>query len=585
MKEPVLRLRLVVLVCAILLMTCRGSALSETPGVTASTAYQVIAYNDLGMHCMDDDFSILALLPPFNVLHAQVILKGSVPVVLGSTSVRLTYSAMMDRDGSINRTSAPRPMKTNFWKYVLPLFGVSLPSDQGLAGAKMPGVDNTPRSFQTYDSTRHWFEAKGIPITPVDDELNWNPFSVMKVTARDNSGRSLSTIPVVLPVSSEFHCDVCHETGNDAASPGFHGVPAEKWSQKPDMNSRVRENVLTLHDALNATNLIGQTPVLCFRCHYSAALDLAGTGPTGEQINSQTGRPNSFTSHAMHRHHGSPQLSGIPIPDEGINTCYYCHPGTQTKCLRGTMATAGMVCQSCHGGLPAVANTNRAPWKDLPKCQSCHTGDARHNAGRQIIRRIAYEDGPDIATPLIPDNKRFAENADPANPGKYLLYRNSLGHPSKSGHQSLACPACHGSPHAEWPVGNPRSNDNMAPKQLQGYAGTITECTTCHGVGYTPPSDKLLLGPHGMHSVNDSNWWSVGSYNHKYYIYQDNNPSKVASRLKNCQSCHGLLLEGTVLSRTSTDRVFGTGPMMNQITLKQGTPIHCGLCHSPPAVN
>ena len=30
-------------------------------------------------------------------------------------------------------------------------------------------------------------------------------------------------------------------------------------------------------------------------------------------------------------------------------TCYQCHPGTKTKCLRGAMGNGGMVCQDCHG--------------------------------------------------------------------------------------------------------------------------------------------------------------------------------------------------------------------------------------------
>ena len=43
-------------------------------------------------------------------------------------------------------------------------------------------------------------------------------------------------------------------------------------------------NILKLHDAKHGTDLINQTPVLCASCHYSAALDLAGTGPAGDQF-------------------------------------------------------------------------------------------------------------------------------------------------------------------------------------------------------------------------------------------------------------------------------------------------------------
>lgn len=582
MKRSRVRNLLIILAC--FPAAVAGWAADAPPEAAAD--YRVIGFNDLGMHCLDDDFSVLSLLPPFNVVHAQVIRKGPVPVLLGPAEVRVKYQAMADRTGSINTSSALLPTrKTNFWRYVEPLFGVTLPRDQGLAGARMPGPANTPRLFQSYAAGKGWFEAKGIPITSTDDSGAINPFPLMKVTAYDLSDRPLDSIPVVLPNASEFHCEVCHQTGSDAASDGFHGVPASDWSQRRNLTLQVRENILILHDAMNGTKLFSQKPVLCAKCHYTAALDLAHTGPTGTQINPATGKPYSFMSRAVHRHHGRPQLNGVPIPDEGINTCYYCHPGTKTQCLRGVMSGAGMVCQSCHGGLLAVARSSRRPWKDLPKCQSCHTGDALSNYGGEIVRRVAYLDGPDVATPLIPRNKRFAENPNPADPDRFLLFRDSLGHPGAGGAPGPACSACHGSPHAEWPVSDPAANDNLAPKQLQGYAGAIAECSVCHGKGYSPPAGKLLGGPHGMHAVYDPNWYGIATYDHKYYINQDNNPAKVPVRLRSCQRCHGRSFEGTVLSRASRNRIFYTGPMAdNQITVKKGTPVHCGMCHATPVV-
>ena len=35
----------------------------------------VLAFNDLGMHCLDREFSIFSILPPFNVVNAQVIVQ------------------------------------------------------------------------------------------------------------------------------------------------------------------------------------------------------------------------------------------------------------------------------------------------------------------------------------------------------------------------------------------------------------------------------------------------------------------------------------------------------------------------------
>ena len=42
---------------------------------TASAKTIVVGANDLGMHCMDREFSIFCMLPPFNVVNAQVIMQ------------------------------------------------------------------------------------------------------------------------------------------------------------------------------------------------------------------------------------------------------------------------------------------------------------------------------------------------------------------------------------------------------------------------------------------------------------------------------------------------------------------------------
>jgi hypothetical protein len=64
-----------------------------------------------------------------------------------------------------------------------------------------------------------------------------------------------------------------------------------------------------------------------------------------------------------------------------------------------------------------------------------------------------------------------------------------LFHTSK-GHGGLFCSACHGSPHAIVPTGNPR--DNVQNTALQGHAGTLWDCSVCHG--YYPSAP----GPHGI---------------------------------------------------------------------------------------
>ena len=526
---------------------------------------QVLGFNDLGMHCMDDDYSVFSVLPPFNVLHAQVIQKGTGnlnPVILDASMVDVQYSATSDSSGSVNSTSIG---KTNFWEYVQSLFGTAPAPDEGLLGVKMPSFENGPQSFQEYNANHQLFTAAGIPITPTDDAGNYNPYPLMRISAIDKStGTTLSNLDVTVPVSTEMNCDICHNTGNvaaNAATANKYSDTTFNWSSNQNPILQYKENILLLHDAKHNTNLVNNMPVLCADCHYSPALDLTGAGPQGNQIGK------TLMSHAVHGRHGMNIDGNMPdvtnpaiISDEGKTACYNCHPGKQTQCFRGVMFSAGLNCQSCHGGLLAVAGTfplndgsTRQPWQDLPKCQSCHTGDAVDHMGNDIILESAYMAGDNSAQAIVATNKRFAEQGDE-------LYRNSLGH------GGVSCEACHGSTHAIWPVSDTiGTNDNLTAVQLQGHAGFISECSVCHEAGSLPLTTN---GPHGMHNVGDSRW------NKDHDKFFEQNPDA-------CKACHGTSLQGTVLSKLTKDRVLETDDSGN-IQLVKGTEVACNLCHEMP---
>ena len=208
------------------------------------------------------------------------------------------------------------------------------------------------------------------------------------------------------------------------------------------------------------------------------------------------------------------------------------------------MATAGLVCTDCHGNMTAVGQATRKPWADLPKCQSCHTGDAVNHLGTQIIGRSAYTDSPNTATVIVATNKRFAEQDN-------TLYRNSVGH------SGVACESCHGSTHAEWPT--TQANDNLTATTIQGHDGKITECTACHGTGLPLTTNG---GPHGMHNVNSQAWISG---HHSYASQQA------------CGTCHGTTGAGTVLSKAAVNRTFSADG--RNVSIPKGTQITCSLCH------
>src|SRR5512147_1382020 len=89
-------------------------------GLAQSTSWTMVAWNDLGMHCMDRDFAIFSILPPFNVIHAQLVDGAGQFVDPPPAGTTVTYEAVADPRGSMNRSSIGR---TNFWDHVEALFG------------------------------------------------------------------------------------------------------------------------------------------------------------------------------------------------------------------------------------------------------------------------------------------------------------------------------------------------------------------------------------------------------------------------------------------------------------------------------
>ncbi|HZL98793.1 MAG TPA: hypothetical protein VFD43_00950, partial [Planctomycetota bacterium] len=77
----------------------------------AAPGWKLVAWNDLGMHCLDSDYSVFSILPPFNNVHAQLI-DPSGDLVETAAGFTVTYEAVADPTGSINTSSAG---KTNYW--------------------------------------------------------------------------------------------------------------------------------------------------------------------------------------------------------------------------------------------------------------------------------------------------------------------------------------------------------------------------------------------------------------------------------------------------------------------------------------
>jgi len=517
----------------------------------------LFAWNDLGMHCADSDYSVFTLLPPFNDLTAQLVVNGK----LVSTDYQLTYTATTDPTGSINSTSRN---KTNFWTYAQALFGNNLAEDVGLTGNPTPSTTPAP---MLWEPTYNWFEASGLPITPIDDSLETNYYPMVKVTALDSAGKAIASSNTVLPISSEINCKTCHAsiTGSSSAR------PAGGWvNLAPGSEQDWRMNILRLHDEKNAgsnyTNLLLQKgygesleasvsangkPILCDSCHNSNALAVWGIKGTSGVSNMTT---------AMHNRHANVTLPGATQTLNSMTTrvaCYNCHPGEKTQCLRGAMGnainTAGehtMECQSCHGSMTTVGNKAREGWIDMPTCQSCHHDGIRETTA--INTDGTFKTWPDA---------RFASNPD--TPEQNIsLYRFSTGH------GALQCEACHNSTHAEFTnlssTTDNQKNDNLQAINAQGYAAAIRECTVCH----TTMPNSANGGPHGMHNLGQS-WVTAhqGSFG--------------TVNKTTCYYCHGNTASGSPLAVIKVAKTFNIEDRGSK-TFAANERVTCWSCHNGP---
>jgi hypothetical protein len=288
-------------------------------GRTVSTPYAVLGFNNLGMHCMNQDCSEMLILPPYNTIRAQVIDRthGSPEIMTSGITVEFSLPS--------NTHSAD---KTNFWKYLPSLLGVTLPPNVGLTGNGLSGP-------MTRATGLNYYTATGIPVTPIEDTGRENPYPLATIIAKRN-GTVMGTTQIVVPVSWEISCNICHNT---------QGISTAT-------------DILRAHDRLHGTNLEDSKPVLCAGCHSDNALGAPGVPGVS-----------SFSS-AMHSAH-APRMGQAGLANE----CYACHPGVRTLCQRDIHLSRGMNCNSCHISMAAVGNPSRQPWIDEPTCASCHQAD------------------------------------------------------------------------------------------------------------------------------------------------------------------------------------------------------------------
>jgi hypothetical protein len=409
-----------------------------------TSEYVLLAWNDLGMHCISDNEEYFSFLPPANTLKAQLFKRGPQPELV-TTGVTMEYA--------VEPGFEHPEYHSKFWEYDEAIFGVDLPKGTGLTGKGING---------TMEVTGNVYVADMIPLVPYMDNGTYNPYPVSTITAKDETtGELLALTKAVTPTSTGIGCRNCHEGG-------------WRWNNVSGMADLTAINILSAHDRINGTTLLSDAesgkPRLCQSCHADPAL-------------MATGKPGILNlSAAVHGFHAS-VLSGMD--QDACNLCHPSDPNGNTGCFRGRHSLVGIGCTECHGtledhalGLLAAESDNlaaarlarnlqpvfieskeeiipRRPWLMEPDCRSCHTN---FNIFEDGFEGTAFN--------------RWV-------PGYEALYRN------RDDNHGVMCEACHGSTHAIYGASNKYGlqRDNQQPLQYQGLAGTIGthgQCMVCH---------------------------------------------------------------------------------------------------------
>jgi cytochrome bd-type quinol oxidase subunit 1 len=415
--------------------------------------YVLLAWNNLGMHCISDSDPYWVLLPPANDLFAQVIRRGELPEVV-TQGVEITYAV----EKGFENPSA----HVKFWDHVKSNFGTQPEKNIGLSGNGLSGTMHLSQDLMAY-------EASLIPVVPYPDDGSYNPYPTFTIEARDKkTGKVLAKTRTVAPTATEMGCKNCH---------------GGQWrvNKVAGFTDETSANILALHDKNSGTTLLEMAengkPQLCQSCHADPIL---GTKGKPDLLN--------FPA-AIHGWHAN------FLSNRDTSACYKCHPSRPdgpTQCLRGAHAN-NLDCTFCHGYLEdhalSLLKKEEEMGKPGAKRLMAHLTPRTAKSLEEINPRTPWLNEPDCLNCHVDFERPDIETASGFNrwtQGPEELFR--LRHEYTG---TLMCQACHGATHAVYPAKNKLSPDldNIQPLQYQKNRRPMgfKNCWVCHMVPMNIP--------------------------------------------------------------------------------------------------
>ena len=406
---------------------------SERPIVGNNAGHTVVAINDLGMHCGDLDTRISSILPPFQVLLAQVIQKGSEPDILSPNQVDVFYSAASNPDDPIlnkdpdtvfrGLTADGSIYKTNFWDYPIPggtydafypafnplpppepqfsitplagppfniTYDVGLPVPnvenlylngsltavtQNMPGIVSPYVANDPQEVHEHLIDKPFFST--FPFGYVANDVNWFEAAGPPFVAYDDAGRENAYPLVRVEARSEggtplASVDTVLPISGEASCKNCHADPMD-----PNFGaSRTSDPT----DELESVNL----PVVN---SSQDPLFQAGQVPVDVAIEWAT----DINVLRLHdKKHGADYVSycgAAPCPPDPC-TISEADPNGSASCLTNLalVQEKPVVCQVCHY-TPALDLAQLGPLAGAPYDPVTDTGDGLANGRNQVAHQ------------------------------------------------------------------------------------------------------------------------------------------------------------------------------------------------------